>query len=490
MADNTKIAERKNGLMEFLSSLRLAIYLFIILAIASILGTVIEQKGTESQQEIIRNLGFNTAKLLKTFGLINEPKSMDEIFSIGQKTYDILNKAQLFDMYHSWWFLLVLILFSINLFLCTLQRLPNVFKYYTEPVIKPVSSSAGNKFKTFKVTSGKLEDKLNDIRSILGKPFGAPLEVKENGETYWLFQKGTIGRVGVYVTHLSIFLIFIGSMIGSVFGFKGYVSLVEGEQTSTYWDMGKNKEMPLGFDLKCEKAYVEYYANRTEGMPKGWYSDLSVISNGKVEARKTIRVNDPLQYNNIWFYQSNFGQGGVKRVMVRAIPRDGSPAKEVAVSFNGEASVDAGTTIKLTKFVPDFVIAGNEIGTKSDELNNPAAQLEVTEGTEKYATWIFMKYPDFHPSDKGKYSFKFANIEASNKTGLQVGRDPGVNWVWAGCVLLIVGLYIAFFVPHKRVWVKAVGTEIEISGTTTKNKPSFQNEVAGLVNEIERSLKC
>ncbi|RMF94105.1 MAG: hypothetical protein D6734_08550, partial [Candidatus Schekmanbacteria bacterium] len=108
--------DKKNPVIDFLSSIRLAIYLLIILALASIIGTVIQQEGTESQQKIILNLGYNVSNALSFFGIIDKPQSMDKIYEIGLKAYNIFDKAQLFDMYHSWWFIALIILFAINLF--------------------------------------------------------------------------------------------------------------------------------------------------------------------------------------------------------------------------------------------------------------------------------------------------------------------------------------------------------------------------------------
>ncbi len=482
-----KNEKKRNSLIDFLSSLRLAIYLLIILALASIIGTVIQQEGTESQQKIIVNLGYNTAEILTFFKIIDKPESMDEIFELGTKTYNIFDKAQLFDMYHSWWFIAVMTLFSINLFLCSIKRIPNAWKFFSTPSFNP---SSGKLIKKIEITGNSAESTFQSVKELLSKKYGNPVEKGGEGEKIYLFQKGTIGRLGVYITHLSIFIIFTGAIIGSFWGFKGYVSLLEGEQTSTYWDSKQKKEVPLGFDIKCENAYVEYYNNVRTGMPKDWRSDLLILKNGEIIKKKTIEVNDPLEYNDIAFYQSSFGEGGVKKLILNVKPNDGTVPFKVELDSQDETPIDDKTTVRLLKFIPDFVISGGEIFSKSDELVNPAVQIELKSGEEKKTQWLFQKYPDFHSAEKGDYKILLASVVPKNRTGLQVAKDPGVNVVWLGCVIMLIGLYISFFIPHKRIWVKAADSMIEITGNVSKNKPSFENETGILADEIERSIKC
>jgi cytochrome c biogenesis protein ResB len=84
----------------FLISIKLAIWILILLAVTSILGTVIEQ---------------------------NQPMEK-YLQAYGEGTIRLMDVLQLFDMYHSWWFLLLLSLFSLNLACCTIDRLPRAIR--------------------------------------------------------------------------------------------------------------------------------------------------------------------------------------------------------------------------------------------------------------------------------------------------------------------------------------------------------------------------
>ena len=50
-------------------------------------------------------------------------------------------------------------------------------------------------------------------------------------------------------------------------------------------------------------------------------------------------------------------------------------------------------------------------------------------------------------------------------TGLQVAKDPGVWIVWLGCTLMMAGyLYVAFFMSHRRIWVRIENGTVTIGG--------------------------
>ena len=98
--------EEKGPLAEvwaFFSSVKLALFTFFILAITSIIGTVIPQ-GKE-MDFYVQTFGAGTAKL---FQILNVP-----------------------DMYNSWWFVSLLVVFSINLIVCTIERFPNIWRLVT-----------------------------------------------------------------------------------------------------------------------------------------------------------------------------------------------------------------------------------------------------------------------------------------------------------------------------------------------------------------------
>jgi cytochrome c biogenesis protein len=78
-------------------------------------------------------------------------------------------------------------------------------------------------------------------------------------------------------------------------------------------------------------------------------------------------------------------------------------------------------------------------------------------------------------------------------TGLQVAKDPGVNVVWLGCLLLTAGMMISFFVSHRRVWIRLSPgpngkVEVAAAGSANRNRPAFEKTFASILAEVRNDL--
>ncbi len=207
-----------------MASLKLAIILFLIVAGVSIFGTVIPQE-------------VSPAQYLQIF---------------GPTTYNILDKLEVFNLYHSWWFIALFVLLGLNLAACSLTRLFRAFR------------SNWNYFK-----------------------------------------------IGTYLIHFGFLLILIGALLTFLLGFKGEIRIVEGETTSEIYV--ENNPLRLGFELGCDDFSVSYYPN---GAPKEYKSILTIKEEGKTALRREVKVNHPLTHKGITFYQSSFGPAGDPKVVI------------------------------------------------------------------------------------------------------------------------------------------------------------------------------
>lgn len=88
-----------------------------------------------------------------------------------------------------------------------------------------------------------------------------------------------------------------------------------------------------------------------------------------------------------------------------------------------------------------------------------------------------------------KYSFELIGYQPKKFTGLQITKDPGVNVVWIGSTMIVVGITLSSFIYHRRLWVKIVpnGQEsvVHIGGNTHKNQIDFQREFAKLLQHVK-----
>ena len=151
-------------------------------------------------------------------------------------------------------------------------------------------------------------------RSIQSSPltsgFAKPKITDGRGEVHLYAETGVASRFGVYVTHLSIVVIFIGAILGNVFGFKSYVNIPDGKEASHLDARGGKEHIDLPFSVRNNRFWVETYPN---GQPRKYASDLSVIESGREVLRKTITVNDPLAVQGNLVLPVELRTGGAKR---------------------------------------------------------------------------------------------------------------------------------------------------------------------------------
>ena len=447
--------------IEIFSSPKLAIFIFIILAVLSIFGTVIEQNREPSMY----------------------------IAAYGEKWYGVIRGLGLTDIFHAWYFTLTLILLSVNLSVCFFRRLPPKWRLIRDKTVVMAEDAILRQKNSVKLNHNiSIQGVKDAISGLLKKKGYKVMTAETNSDISFFAQKGAIGRIGSDITHVGLLIIFLGVIIGSFFGFKGFATIFEGEI----------KRMPnTDFELRVDKFWIEYY---DDYRPKDFFSTLTVIDNGKEIMKKTIEVNDPLKYKGVWFYQSSYGQAWdrIDKARFYVYEREGGKfISEAIADFGKEIEVpNTNLKLKVIGFAADFYYdpASKEVFSKSMEHNNPAMQVEIYEkGVLKSAPWLFAKYPEAFLDKSTKYFIEAAGYQAPQYTGLSIAKDPGVNIVWVGSTFLTVGLFLSFFVIHKRIWIKIVyknnKVDIYVGGNANKNKINFDKDFANLVNELDRSEK-
>ena len=141
-------------------------------------------------------------------------------------------------------------------------------------------------------------------------------------------ERNRFSEMAVYVVHASLLLIFLGGIVDALYGWRAFVTLTRGQQSSQV-EPQKGVTRNLPFVIRCEGAGQENYA---DGTPKRWWSDLAVVKNGQVVLRKQIVVNDPLVYEGVRFYQASYGKTGkLDKLVLTAAPRSGGTSKEIAI---------------------------------------------------------------------------------------------------------------------------------------------------------------
>jgi cytochrome c biogenesis protein len=286
-----------------------------------------------------------------------------------------------------------------------------------------------------------------------------------------------MSRLGVYITHLSILIILLGALIGSLFGFKGFVNILEGETVDRIFTRNGRgtTPRPLEFKVRCDDFRITYYdTNAQERFVKEYISTLTFLEDGREVMKKEVRVNHPLTFNGLRFYQSSYG--GIPEITV-TVERKNRGANFSVVAHEGEkvGIPESKAFFQILKFHPQIHNVGEGIAM---------AFFQPMATPQRF--WLFKARPKLIEG----YQFTFKGVTQREYTGLQVTKDPGVWIVWVGCILLVLGLMVAFFFSHQRIWVlipRGKAT-ILVSGTANKNPMAFERRFHRTIAALEREV--
>ena len=440
--------KKGNRLWNFFASVKLALFTIFVLALASIIGTIVPQK--EDAARYVELYGTNVAHFF-------------QLLSIQ-------------DMYNSWWFTSLLILFSLNLIVCTIERLPHIWKVVVQDNLATTSVDRLRKMAMRHDFQGQLtgESALESVRQAMRDAGWRSRQTEKEGGVLLFSQKGAWTRLGVIVVHVSILVIFTGALIGSFYGYKASVMIPEGGSVDqVYQSNNQHTPIPLGFTVRCDDFKLKYYDS---GMPKEYRSLLTVVKDGQEVHQKSIVVNDPMQYGGLTFYQSSFqpmeGQFSVQITNDKdkasqkfvIYPRQENKWPEEKVSF-GIVDMSGPDMMQRYQYKIWF----------SDGKSSPSEFWINQGGTARIkradATYVLIANPRY-------------------ATGLQVVKDPGVWTVYSGCIMMVLGLIVIFFMSHRRVWVFVSNdgkkTNVLLSGMSNKNKLGFERDMESICNRMEK----
>lgn len=426
---------------------------------------------------------------------ITEPEQLARAYS--PSTLRWLDAVGLTDVFHAWWFVALMTLLCVNIVVASLERFPTVWRYFSRPYRRPVphffTGLSLRQEIPVRSPRGGMEAAERAFHRLALKP-----QRVGSSQDFSLFaERFRFARLAAYVVHLSLLLILGGGIVDAVWGYRGYVALTLDSQTDEM-ELRDGTKKPLPFTLRCDGAGQENYP---DGSPRRWWSRLAVLEHGREVLRKEIEVNDPLVHRGLRFFQASYGstgQVGSIRLLATPKPKPGSvpaPASEIILRPDQPVQLDAGTSVRLAAFVPDLVVNGDRIESRSDQPNNPAIQLSVlSKKTAETRVWLFPKFPAFSHPDNSPYTFQFQDLAMGYFTGLQVSYEPGQWAVWAGCILMALGLVMAFYFVHLRIWAVAVDdgrgrTVLWVGASASKNREQAEARFRRLVAEIEKELQ-
>jgi cytochrome c biogenesis protein len=410
-----------------LSSVKTGILLLIVLGVISATGTFILQRP------------------------LTDPDQMARAYSPA--LLRVLDATGLTDVFHARWFVALMALLGLTIICASIDRWPNVWRYFARPYRVPDSHFRGALPLQASIPVNDGASALQAAARVLRSRGLKPQRVVEQGQEALFVEKHRYSVLAVYVVHASLLLILLGGIVDAIYGYKGFLMLTPGEQTSTL-ELRNGSKRALPFALRCDATGQENYP---DGTPKRWWSDLVELQGGKEVQKKQIVVNDPLVTHGIRFYQASYGSTGKVESLTVSVT-GGAETKQLVLAPGKPVSLDGKTGLMLADFIPDAVEQEGQMVMRSRELVNPAIHLAIQtpKSGKPVDTWFFPAEQQFAAFAGLPYRIQATDLAMQHFTGLQVSHEPGQWLVWGGCLLMAVGLSLAFYTVHQRYWAMLV----------------------------------
>ncbi len=445
----------------FFSSVNLTIILLISLAITSIFGTIIPQQ--EGAADFAQKLNPG---LFRLFSFL-----------------------QLFDMYHSIWFRVIIGLLALNIIVCSIDRFPTAWKRFkTSPRpdrAKPFEDIPPER--TF-TTQGDLKEASAPLLELLGHRLKNLKSKATDQGLYFYGEKGRYSYFGFYLVHLSVLVIILGGIIGSFFGFEAFVNIPEGDYVNSVRFRTGGMIKSLGFEVRCNSFFVDFYP---DGTPKEYRSDITFSVDGKEAFKGSLEVNHPITFRGVTFYQSTYGQMPQYKATIRISKQGTAPVSMVMEMGKSVPLPLNGGEFQLDDIRPDFMQLGPAVLIAIKPTAGDEKRIWIfrdQDSIQERFPGIFEKFPRLNPAAFKPYVFSLDQIENRYYTGLQVNRDPGVSLVWIGCFMMVAGFFVAFFQSHRGFYVRALptteGIRISVAGRSNKNPVGLEKDLDQLTLKL------
>lgn len=419
----------KQKLFRSLADLRFAISILLIIALFSIIGTVIEQ------DQSIETYKLNYPLTNRVFGFLS---------------WDIIIKFGFDHVYKTWWFISLILLFGVSLLTCTfLQQLPSL--------------KIARRCQFFRTTQQFCRLKIFTQSHHLNF---TQLLFKIKKQNYSIFHqknilycyKGLIGRIAPIIVHFSMILVLIGSIIGSLSGFKAQ-EIVPKTETFHIQNILNNGSLTLipKTSARINDFWITYTKQTTVAQ---FYSDLSILDvDGNEIKHKTIFVNSPAKYNNIDYYQTDWNLIGL-----RVRDNTSKILQYPLINITNDQN-----KIWLT-WIPN-----------NQQLNEGLTLL--IDNLQGYCS-IYNKSGLFLGNLEVNETFNSNNpitlIDILSSTGVQIKTDPGIPLIYSGFIFLMLSSLVSY-ISYSQIWIVKDKEIVFIGGNTTRATYDFEIEFLKLI---------
>ena len=412
--------------------------------------------------------------------------------NIGPAFVDIAERLGLFRIFSAPWFIFLLTLLVVSIVVCTLDRTPDLWRKAHRVRITQAApfydlrlddrarfthAEAGAADELVKV----LRERRFKVREVTEEPAGAHGAQADGSHAdqppirHVYGDRNQYLKLATLFTHLGLILFLAGAAVTTALGDETVIFLGEG-QTAPVQAVGTPD------NLLVKNIHFEA-PTRPDGSFADFRTDLAVYQNGQEVARKTIRVNDPLEVNGYVFHQNTFG-----------------PAAELTIRDPSGALAWDGPILLAGEFsgLPQgfLTIPGSQIGLLLvlDRTVDGIPVLALTglgpTPNPDESNIVFLRILGLgstsEPHTTAGYTVTWK--AASAYTGMVIKRDPGQGLIWVAYLALITGLVLTFYFPRRRLWARQHGDHLELAFLADRYVDS-EREFGQLLDDVSTRLR-
>jgi cytochrome c biogenesis protein len=489
-------------------SMRTALVLLVVLAAASILGSLFPQEGLS-------------------------PQRVDQYFADHPALAPVLERLGLFDVFGSAWYMAIYLALLGALVACLVPRTRALYRVLRS---RPPRGGDLTRYRTKAsfLTPATPDQAMEVARRVLrrsryrlaehepegsGEPQGgAPVNRELAGE------KGFLREAASLLFHVSLLVLLVGLAYGKGYGYRGQAAIVEGETWANarvgYDSFSPGRffgpERLAPFQLRLDDFTNSFHPDNT---PREFASRLTALDlDGRELQSQRVAPNRPMTVDGVRIFQSDYGYVPVVRVQ-DADGNDLVAAQEV-LTLREPATEWSTGAVRVTRADPQVGLELTMFTGLVTAPNCPGGAPFCNDPRLVRPVLVVLAYQGDLQADRAQSVFtldrsrlellgdrplllqpgqsrELANGMVVSFTDLKqysvftLARDPGVPVVAVAAGLLLLGLIPSLYVTRRRVWVRAVpdgagGTRVELAGLALQGKAAFEHELARLAEQVRR----
>ncbi|WP_059104878.1 cytochrome c biogenesis protein ResB [Shouchella shacheensis] len=464
----------------FFSSVKIGIWIIVILLGASSLGTIFPQE-------------------MYIPPAVNPAEHYEDEYGVFGKIYYELG---FHNLYQSWWYLLIMAALAVSLTIASVDRFFPLYRSLkNQRVRKHVHFMKRQRLVSeSQIVDSAIDEKL--MKRLKTKKYN----VRTDGNAI-LAEKGRFARWGPYVNHIGLIIFLIGGMLRFFPGMfvdeqlwvrEGETEVIPGTGGEYYLE---NHQFLLEMYDEDDEIFqdaiqglggevVETYEStvtlyqRNANSPVGSVPDLEEVDSYQ------IRVNDPFKFDSFALYQVSYKLHEFNQMMFTLENEEtGEEMGEFSVDlFNPDEQYELSNNyvISLKDYFPNFYINDDGVpGTQTRIPDNPAFIFQVDSPNQEKSEVSFLSIgQNFDPEEDNTYTIRLSGLETKNVAGLTVRKDYTLPFLIVGGAIFMIGLVQGSHWTHRRIWVLQEGNSVIVSAYTNKNWFAFRRELVQLTEAI------